>query len=70
MYRVELSLPDLSKLIGDEWKKLSENQRAVSFGFRGIFRFNLRVADSDAELKSVHIFVKFILITLLVCAYD
>ena len=27
---LELSLPDLSKLIGDEWKKLSENQRAVS----------------------------------------
>lgn len=23
----ELSLPDLSKLIGDEWKKLSENQK-------------------------------------------
>ena len=26
----ELALPDLSKLIGDEWKKLSENQKAVS----------------------------------------
>ena len=31
----ELSLPDLSKLIGDEWKKLSENQKAVSFGSLG-----------------------------------
>ena len=30
----ELSLPDLSKLIGDEWKKLSENQKAVSFRYR------------------------------------
>jgi len=27
---LELSLPDLSKLIGYEWKKLSENQKAVS----------------------------------------
>jgi hypothetical protein len=27
---VELALPDLSKLIGDEWKKLSENQKGVS----------------------------------------
>lgn len=25
----ELALPDLSKLIGDEWKKLSENQKAI-----------------------------------------
>lgn len=25
----ELSLPDLSKLIGDEWKKLSETQKAI-----------------------------------------
>jgi len=25
----ELSLPDLSKLIGDEWKKLSENQKST-----------------------------------------
>ena len=30
IHLLELSLPDLSKLIGDEWKKLSENQRAVS----------------------------------------
>jgi len=27
---VELSLPDLSKLIGEEWKKLNENQKSVS----------------------------------------
>lgn len=27
----ELALPDLSKLIGEEWKKLSEPQRHVSF---------------------------------------
>lgn len=25
----ELSLPDLSKLIGDEWKRLSETQKAI-----------------------------------------
>jgi hypothetical protein len=28
---LELSLPDLSKLIGDEWKTLSDAQRDVSF---------------------------------------
>ena len=36
---LELSLPDLSKLIGDEWKKLSENQRAVSLNQNYYFSF-------------------------------
>ena len=37
---LELSLPDLSKLIGDEWKKLSENQRAVSLNQNYYFSFS------------------------------
>ena len=28
---IDLALPDLSKLIGDEWKRLSETQKAVRF---------------------------------------
>lgn len=42
---LELSLPDLSKLIGDEWKKLSENQKAVSTNQNYFFSL-LSVSDS------------------------
>jgi hypothetical protein len=52
----ELSLPDLSKLIGDEWKKLSENQRAtwkekarehrLEFDIKS---FNAKRANEDAD---------------------
>ena len=45
IHLLELSLPDLSKLIGDEWKKLSENQKAVSTNQNYFFRL-LSVSDS------------------------
>jgi len=44
----DLALPDLSKLIGDEWKKLSENQRAI-------WKEKAKEAKLEFDIKSFNI---------------